>query len=509
MFLGTWVLFAILQRQYLELPAYHDGRYWWDKSAGLADRIWFPFLAEYDAGHPPLVGWLVALAWQLPVPRMPAMHVVLWAFPALFVTTVFESTRRVFGIGAAVIAGLLTACHPTVVAQAVQLNLDLPLAAFAWLAILAAVAGCPAGLAAALTAVALCKLNGLFLLVPFALWCVLRLAWRGELLRGRAVACAAWPLLVPVAAFALYHAMKWRLTGHLFDTGEFEGGHQIAFVRTMWDFGYRVFNNIMQGSNHNGNWFVVAALVVLLPLVLAMSVTPTRRAATAQWWTEQPAGSALTRAEFVALLLLVVLSQVMLHAMRSIYAIERYFILCYPVLFVLLGGAVTVLARGRARLLLALAVVAPLLAVFCLKWHPANLDRFPPALRSRLVYLPDDICSNHEQSLEFADLFGLMRDAMRELERERPGEPRFLDVWWPFDLAATDPAQGITPTAHHLSRHPETGEPDYRFVFSMWACRQSPDDVLAAHPGFHQGWLGTKGRLWLLVLRHDSLAAAE
>lgn len=39
MFAATWVLFAILQRHFPDLPAYHDGRYWWEKSAGLADRI--------------------------------------------------------------------------------------------------------------------------------------------------------------------------------------------------------------------------------------------------------------------------------------------------------------------------------------------------------------------------------------------------------------------------------------------------------------------------------------
>ena len=100
-FVITWLAFVGFQNRFANVPAYHDGRYWWEKVVQLAERPWFPFVTEYDAGHPPLIPWLVALLWQIPLPRIPAMHLVLWVFPALLVASVFEATRRTFGMTAA------------------------------------------------------------------------------------------------------------------------------------------------------------------------------------------------------------------------------------------------------------------------------------------------------------------------------------------------------------------------------------------------------------------------
>ena len=114
---------VLFERRAARFPAYHDGRIHFDVAGSLHEHLGFPFVAALDTGHPPLVSFLLALAWLVPAPRLLVMHVFIWAAAALFVAAVFEVGRRSFGACGG--RGLLF--H----------------AAFAWVAILGVATGRP------------------------------------------------------------------------------------------------------------------------------------------------------------------------------------------------------------------------------------------------------------------------------------------------------------------------------------------------------------------------------
>lgn len=389
----AFVVFVVTQRELAHVPMYHDAMMHWSAATGFADRIWFPFLEYNDVGHPPLIAWMLAILWIIPADRVVLMHVLAWGAAALLAASVYAATRKTLGRGAGFVATLPVVMNPVTVAQAAQLNLDLFMAAFVWLAAAGAATGRSRLITVGLTLAVMTKLNGAFALVPFGLWILGVLVARRKDWTPRFVLGALMPFIVPVAVFAIYHAMKYALVGHLFDTGEFEGGRQTALVASWDEFVLRYEHSWRGATKWNGNrlameylkWLAIIAGVAAVFFAQVRDrargyLAPPERNGDGAW---QP----MSVVQLVAFAWLLASTQLLMQSLRDVWTLVRYFIVCYPAMAISMAALAGVFC-GRWRHAVLVAVSAPLLFGFMLRWHPANPERLTRWLTKNLLEKP-------------------------------------------------------------------------------------------------------------------------
>lgn len=482
------------------MPAYHDARLYWEQAFLFAERPWLPFVFEFDPGHPPLVSWMLGVLWAVGVPRHLAFHLLAWAFASLWVAATFEFGRRVFGMAVGLFGALLLALHPVVWAQAIQLNLDLPLSAFLAVALLGAAVGNARMLAIGAMGLVFAKLNGMFLLGPLILWVVWELLRREGWRDRRMLFSAAWPIAIPLVAFVLYHAMKVMLTGHLFDTGEFARGEQTKLISTPQEFLYRVFISTSLILNYNGNMYVVAILALVISVCVLAAATPWGRSRLniAEGAREGvPFWRPMTATEAIALLWALVIVHVVTQSIRLWMPLARYYMPLYPALFfTLLVLCGWLFPRGRA--LAMAAVCAPLLAIFVLKWHPKNIERVVPSLRDVLVLPPDSVGQNFETSLEFVDQFRSLRRAMEVVDRMHP-EGTYIRAPWPIDTLVIDPRHGITRVQHRMEPAYDGERVGAVLDSKVFRYHMPAEELPTLHPGCYLYRLYDHGRPWIAL----------
>ena len=499
----AFALLAVTQRGYAAFPAYHDGILHFDVAWAFRERPWFPFVAALDTGHPPLVSWLLAIVWLLPVDRLVAMHFVVWVAGAAFVAAVFEVTRLTLGVVAGIFVAGLLFLHPVFAAQALQLNLDLFHAAFAWVAILAAVVGRVRLLALSLSLAALCKLNGLFTVAGFGVWAFAALAASRDLRAGR-VLSAFTPLGVAVAVFAGYHALKVWLVGHAFATPEFVDDN-LRFVASVGDHWGRLLHARDQILGfRNPNLWVSRALFVAVAVAAAAMARPGKgaaRAAVTDWFSpDLPADETesfyrpLSKGAALGLVVVVSAVHVELWSTRSYLSLVRYFVLVYPALYLMLAAAVTLLAPRRSAMFL-LGVGLPLSALFFVQARPTLVAGWFPDHRGALLFPPSRVQSNYENSLELVELVGVLRRTAAHLEHTAPPGLR-LNAPWPFSVYLSDPRHGVVREA----RAGSSADPDIIVEASSLHPGKKPDELTPA-PGFALEHMERAGRVWMAVFR--------
>ncbi len=462
-FLITWIVvflfFALTQFEFIDIPVYWDARLYWDQAKFFAQKPWLPFVFEYDPGHPPLMSWLVGLLWQLPVPRIPAWHVLTWIFSSLFATCVIEATRLTFGWMAAIGAGLLSIFHPTVYAQAVTMNLDMYLAASMWLGVYATVRGKPVVLALACIGMAMFKLNGMSFIGIFLIWSYFRVLSTPSFRNWRGVLTAFWPPLTGLVVFAIYHLIKFYVTGHVFDTGEMEAGKQTQVISNPDQFVYRIYNNFKLMMNYNGNWYVIG---VLLPITFLFGTLlcfePFRNRISNEWSRKCNTGenseeqnrfwAPLDGKSLLILIWILFAISMLSQAVRLILTIERYFFIGNPTFYITFMAITCTMITGRAKVL-SLILIIPLLYTFYLKWHPEHLKDKPEWLRERMMSFPDEVPNNYETTLEFTEYFRALERAVKDLNRHLP-EGGKVAGWWPLDMPSIKPEFGISEVEYDL-----------------------------------------------------------
>lgn len=518
--LSAWItflgLFLLFQHQYHNVPVYHDARLWWAAADQFSSELWFPFIRNYDAGHPPLVAWLLAVLWKvLPVGPVAAMHLLSWSAAALFLTSVFLVARHCFGNTVGVLTAVLTFLHPTVFGQAIQLNLDLYLAAFSWLAIYAVARESRSLLAVACILAVLSKLNGMFALGPFFLYATWNLWKERALIRPGRILAWTWPMLLALAVFAAYHAIKYRAVGHLFDTGEFESGGQLSVTFNPVDYGFRLFNSSRLMIHHNGNWYAIWALLLGLGGALwawrhgGMRDTITAwRKPLSPFPSDDRPWSRCTSMGILALAWLTLVVQIALQSLRQVLAIERYFLVCYPVIF-LTALALLHAAWPRQRLFMLSWTMALISAIFVLKWNPAHVRNLGEVLRRRVAYPPVNVGTNLEINVSFADqLEPLQRVAHYLLEKFPEGA--HYRAPWPFDAYFADPRHGVTWKAHRWWRN--SPEEPYQVIIipSLEHHGKKPWDLPSdLIPGYRQATYFEKGEAWFAVYLQEEPVSAD
>jgi hypothetical protein len=502
----SWLL---VQHRYVWIPAYHDGVVHWDIAETFDRDFGLPFVREFDTGHPPLVSFALALLWLLPVGKVLAMHVLVWSAAALLVAAVFVIGHRLAHWSVGLCAGALTALHPVVAAQALQLNLDLFVAAFAWFAILGAVCARPGWVAAGCMLASLAKLNGGFVIVPFALWLLVRRTerWYQPFVSAP---LALWPLALPAVAFAAYHVGKRLVTGRWLASVEFQDSN-LGLISSLREYAWHLRHCVLQFLDYNnGN---SAALLAAILAVAALGLLRGKRGLSALRLVREPeAGDPGCQRAFLreptvfgalVLMILLAVTQIALWSLRHYPSLVRYFITAYPVLYLVVTVSASFCTR-RHRILAVAAVTAPIALAFFLRTHPSNREvvaewRVPvvSAVARNAIFPPRGVPTNHETNLELADQMAVARQIARELPRKL-GHESSLAVAWPFDAYFKNPAHGFVDTPWSVVG-PATREADAALVFSGGEF-PSPEAAARAWPDHRIESVHELGRVWAALL---------
>lgn len=499
----AFALFTLAGWRYRWVPAYHDAILNWDAASVMATRPWFPFVKSYDTGHPPLMAWLLSLLWQLPVSRFVSMHLLGWATAALLVASVFSFARRCFGMAVGLGAALLICVHPGVVGQSLQLNLDLPMAACGMAAMAAAAAGNPVAMAVAMSALCLTKLNGMFGLGPFMLYaffgCLRNERWKSP----RTVANAFWPMTVALGVFVVYHGAKAKAVGHVFDSGEFAGGQQVAFCKSLEEYGRMLYHSFYMAFRDNNGDLEVLAVMALAALIVAATCYWRRDVRTeAVRWLEPTAPevpgrfwSPLPPAHVLLLLWLMAVVQIGLQSSRNFFTLVRYFIIVYPTIH-LTALALVSLAAGRSRGVAVGLATAPLAILLMLKWHPDRVDRMPSPLANAIRYPRRDVPANGENSILFIDFLRQLQRAAKSLAKRYP-EGCLVDAPWPATVYFSDPSHGITK----VKFEPAWRNPDQPAAARVdtWINGDGRKPETLNPPGYYLARTYRKGGVWVVI----------
>lgn len=500
-----------------EIPPYHDGLTNWAVAEDLAEHPWFPFREAWDTGHPPLISWSMAVLWKIGLPKLEVMHILLWMAWALLLASVFEIGRRSFDASVGFFAMMMMVFHPVVLGQSFQINLDLFVAAFGIWAIAGAATGSPVIVAVALTLGTMSKLSGMFILGPFMIYafvsCLRNERWKD----ARYLWNAWWPLLAPLAVFAVYHAVKYLAVGHVFDDGKYEGGNQIGFVPSSWEYWIRIYHSWYMTFQENGNQF---AFVISIGLLLGLAAAAIRsqevRQKVKSWAlfnadehsskdsaSNAPWHRKLDPLSLLALLWLTLIVQLLLQSIREVYSLIRYFIICYPAIYITLFGIIALLfSRWRWQVQTGAAFF--MVAIFVIKWHPGHITYLQDRLESMRVP-QKGVATSGEENLLFLRWFDLLHDAAEKLERYYP-EGAEIIAPWPFIEYLMRPEFEITDVANTPS--PEDRVPEAIFKFSAYHLGVEIEDV-----EIPEGWYVERvfqdDRIWCILILPDKFKDPE
>jgi len=328
--LGLFLLLVLLLKQYFWLPPYWDSVVNFYGAYDIAEHLLFPFQKTGDTGHPTFLVTVAAVVFRFGVSMNTALHLENYFFCALFLASTWRLGKSIGGEIVGWSGALAIALTPVVVSQTLQANLDLGMAAFGALAMafLATGNGLGAGISAGM--MALCKLNGVFGLVPIGLMSAY-LIWLVPLWRTRrGLLKLALANGLPVAMVILYFLAKYLAVGRLADSGEFAGGKQVQFVGSLTEYLSRLWYTWRIGVF----WVGLLPHVILLIIASITYLWLTKRSGfTGRGERSDGEGYFLSPGQIVALLLTMTVFQMLAQSVRAWPTLARYFIIGYPGLF--------------------------------------------------------------------------------------------------------------------------------------------------------------------------------
>lgn len=335
--------FAAAQASSLDEPYFWDGLYYVAPSArdlyldpgkGIPSGPW-------DNGHPPLLFWILAGAWLAAGPYLWVSHGVILAFALAVLALTWKAGRSLFGPRAGLLAALLLAAHPLFFYQTGMLTLDIPVAAFALAAFLAARSERFGAAAVAASAMVLTRETAIVFLPAIAAAALLlgdlpphRRAWT----RGAAFAIGV-PSLVLAGWFVVHHAAAgWWFYA------EASREVKLATPEHFSGFPYELYRRTMRPFlRDHGQWGL--SLLCAAALLVALAKRRGSPAARSAWTLAGLCAGMVAPMGAVATLLLIYM--------------PRYFLPAIPFFCILAGWAAA--RAGRAGPVLAGAALVPLL----------------------------------------------------------------------------------------------------------------------------------------------------
>jgi len=205
-FLGFAFVIVVSHWLYLGLP------YFWDEMGQFVpaaldiyhDGAWVPHSAVPNA-HPPGVMAYLAAAWKIFGYSIPTTRVAMLFLAALGALLTFLLARQ-WGLAWSLAPAILLMLDPLFYMQSMMAQLDMPAMVFTLLALFLFFDDRHRAAALACTALVLAKETGVLLPLIFA----------GALWQDRARRKFSTYYLAPLFALAIWFAILWRATGHLF-----------------------------------------------------------------------------------------------------------------------------------------------------------------------------------------------------------------------------------------------------------------------------------------------------
>jgi 4-amino-4-deoxy-L-arabinose transferase-like glycosyltransferase len=414
--LGVWLGLVVLHATLLKLPYYWDEAGYYVPAAldFFRHGLLIPTSTE-PTGHTPLVSIYLAVAWRIFTFSPLVTRAAMILFAASTVTTTAVLGRRVFAERAdardAALAGAaLLGLTPLFFAQSEMVHLDLAVAFFTLLAIIALLDERWISYAAMGSLAVLTKETAI-VLVPIAwiyLWIERR---RGVMSRASAFAwlMTASPCL-PLAAWALYyrhHTGFWTGNADYLQYNLYSTLNPVRFLLSLLR---RLYELFVSGFN----WLLGALALVgwrrskKHPQIAQITQTPPRQGG------DSIAGGDESWRRFIRLTALLAAAYLLMLSAVGGAILPRYTLPIYPPLMIVAVGWIWRLPRAWAR-------AGCIAAAACLVFAWFNNPPYP---------FP------YEDNLAFADFVRLHQQAAADLERNEAqesigteSEPRILTAW--------------------------------------------------------------------------------
>ncbi|MCJ7504376.1 MAG: glycosyltransferase family 39 protein [Acidobacteriia bacterium] len=412
--MGTFAGFLLLHYPLLRLPYFWDEAGYYIPAALDFYRSWLLIpQSTLPTGHTPLVMVYLALAWRVfgfsPLVTRAAMILVA----AGTVVALYALARRVASREAAIWSALLLALSPMFFAQSSLVYLDLPVAVFTTLAVLALLEGQMLMFAVTASLAVLTKETAVVLL-PVAWVFVWRRAKAGQALPLKKTWLALTAPLVPLAAWAFYYH---HVTGFWTGNAEYLQYNLYATLslgRIFWSLLRRLYEVFFGGFN----WLLVvgAALGIWrgrakegngdIEAQKIAALAPQERSEKPQGPQERADEKARLFRDFLFLAGGMGAAYVLMLSVVGGAILPRYLLPIFPALFLALVALVCQLPKVLAR-----SLCAATLACFVGAWFINPSYPFP-----------------YEDNLAYRDFIHLHQQAAQFLEARPPGE-RILTAW--------------------------------------------------------------------------------
>jgi hypothetical protein len=425
----AWILAWL--HPYMNLPFHWDAvGYVAGHTHEIYDHPWLPFVTGYfDAGHPTLVFWLAALLWRVFGVNLWAPRLLTFAFGATLLLYTYKAGKRLgLGSAGALIAPITLSLTPLVASQTAQFQLDIPLTAlFAASAYYTLRSSRPVRLALFGTAMVLCKLTGILLLIPLMAFALAVSVSRNRLTGWRAHVRSQLPYLFPLLALALFFALRRACTGVVFAKTQV---NQVGLSLDLRSFLAKVPSFVRSFSFLNDAYL----LLPILLLALLLFWRPGRPALPGPSPEGTPvplrrrAGISWMHFFFLGLSALVLFT--VPHVLRAAFSpLPRYFL---PYLFFLHLGTAWALARfWQAWKPAGAFLFLFLCAVLLFHWDPKHGDRaclraFRPLLQNQWVLTS---VRSGEETFEWVDYVRVTKRMMDRIERKYPSDCKVIAVY--------------------------------------------------------------------------------
>lgn len=441
--IALWLMLSLVFWPMREVPYYWDGvGYVFSHSRDIRDMNLFPFLLNWDVGHPTLFFVCVAAAMLLLGAGPEAGHFVTWGFVAVLLVAIYGNARALAlpkSLSRALPVVVL--CFPIVFANGIQILLDLPLTAVVLAAIWFWVRRRPLGFFLIGSAATLIKLYGVLFVPALLLAAVAARLFVRDGGRWRGLGKELLWTGSPVASFGTFLLLRYWVRGPGLTIGHESGNKPIpiwewerfrAYLPTAYD-------ELFKASMADCLLYVTLALLIV---GVAVRLFGRRRLR-----DTEGTGNATARAVSALICLSLAVTFAFL---QSTSLCARYNLPTIVALFLLSAhSAWMVLPRVKAML----GIYGLFAVLFVLLWHPANVAWLPSAVSVAMRRPVETKMHRFENDLRFLDICRLVRWGARTIHKDaqRNGRVAAVSAEWPFWVALADARFGNYRSKSHTA----------------------------------------------------------
>jgi hypothetical protein len=332
-----------------------------------------------DAGYPPALGYLLALAWKITGTSLPAMHFLMLPFSIGIVIQLYRIIRYYMPGNYIIPVMILVLIDPVLLSQSILFSTDLVMIFFLLLAVNAILYHKRIMLSLAITGLFFCHMRGAMAVAMVGLFDLYKKQFWVKPMRKLSLSFPYLPGLVLFVAFTIYHYLNKGWIGYHKDSpwiGCFEIVDVKGFFLNIGIVGWRLMDF--------GKLFVWITLFYLLVKLRKQGYK----------WNE-------TLTDLLVLLILAMLVFVPVALMYKVLSSHRYFLPITIIIFIITGYLLSsgIKVKFIQRLLFIIMVSGLISGNF---W----------------VY-PDNISKGWDSSLAYIPYFSLQKKMLRYIDENK------------------------------------------------------------------------------------------